>query len=114
MSYLTTLVRADDGTVLVPVPFDPDAVWGHKTRHLIAGTVAGVPVRGDVRRIAAGHGFVLGPAWLRGRRGNLDGEVQVAIQAEGPQRADLSPDLAAALEADPLAGEAFDALAQFY
>ena len=111
---MTTVVRAKDGTAHVPVPFDPDEVWGPKTRHLVAGTVAGVRVRSDVRRVAAGYSFVLGPAWLRGRGDELDGEVQVVIRAEGPQRADLAADIAAALDADPQAGEAFDALAQFY
>jgi hypothetical protein len=33
---------------------------------------------------------------------------------EGPQRDDLAPDFAAALEAEPEAGEFFDSLAQFY
>ena len=111
---MTTLVEAGDGTVHVPVPFDPDEVWGAKRRHLINGTVAGIRVRGEVRRLNDGHGVVLGPAWLRDR-GVLDaGEVAVVLEPEGPQRADLAPDIAAALDADPKAGEAFDALAQFY
>ena len=33
---------------------------------------------------------------------------------EGPQRADLPDDFAAVLDADPVAGEVFDSLAQFY
>jgi uncharacterized protein YdeI (YjbR/CyaY-like superfamily) len=41
-------------------------------------------------------------------------EVTVEIVAEGPQRADLAADVAAALDADPQAGEFFDSLAQFY
>jgi Bacteriocin-protection, YdeI or OmpD-Associated len=113
-SYIATVVMADDGTVRVPVPFDPDEVWGAKARHSIAGTVAGIPVRGDVRPVGDGHEFVLGPAWLRGRGPDLGVQVQVVIEAEGPQRADLADDVAAALDADPKAGESFDALAQFY
>jgi uncharacterized protein YdeI (YjbR/CyaY-like superfamily) len=38
----------------------------------------------------------------------------VVLAPEGPQREDLAPDLAAALEAKPEAGEFFDSLAQFY
>ena len=38
----------------------------------------------------------------------------VELAPEGPQRADLADDVAAALEANPKAGEFFDALAQFY
>ncbi|OLT10413.1 hypothetical protein BJF78_28970 [Pseudonocardia sp. CNS-139] len=33
------------GRTHVPVPFDPDAVWGAKPRHHVAGTVAGCGVR---------------------------------------------------------------------
>ena len=40
--------------------------------------------------------------------------VEVIIAPEGPQRSDLAPDLAAALEANPAAGEFFDTLAHFY
>ena len=36
------------------------------------------------------------------------------VAPEGPQRTDLAPDLAAALEANPAASEFFDTLAQFY
>ena len=36
------------------------------------------------------------------------------LAPEGPQRDDLAPDLAAALDADPEAGEFFDSLTQFY
>jgi len=40
--------------------------------------------------------------------------VSVELAPEGPQRADLADDVAAALEANPKAGAFFDALAQFY
>ena len=36
------------------------------------------------------------------------------LYAEGPQRTDLAPDVAAALEAEPAAAAFFDSLAQFY
>jgi hypothetical protein len=111
---MTALVALGDGSVHVPVPFDPDEAWGAKRRHLIAGTVAGIRVRGEVRRVDGGHGFVLGTAWSRDRGVLGPGEVSVVIEPEGPQRADLAPDIAAALDADPEAGESFDALAQFY
>jgi uncharacterized protein YdeI (YjbR/CyaY-like superfamily) len=38
----------------------------------------------------------------------------VALAPEGPQRDNLAPDIAAALEAEPEAGAFFDSLAQFY
>lgn len=112
--YETTIIAGDDRRVYVPVPFDPDEVWGRKTRHAIAGTVAGMAVRGDVQTVGEGRGFVLGPAWRRDC-GLAPGDVvAVSIHAEGPQRGDLAPDIAAALDADPLAGAFFDSLAQFY
>ena len=36
-SYISTVVSSEDGTAWVPVPFDPDEVWGVKRRHLITG-----------------------------------------------------------------------------
>ena len=41
-------------------------------------------------------------------------DVEVQIEPEGPQRSDLADDFADALAANPLAGEFFDGLAQFY
>jgi uncharacterized protein YdeI (YjbR/CyaY-like superfamily) len=38
----------------------------------------------------------------------------VSLEPEGPQRADLAPDVAAALDASPAAAAFFDSLAQFY
>jgi len=102
------------GRVFVPVPFDPDQVWGAKTAHHVAGTVDGRRVRGVIEPIEGGRGFVLGSAWRRDCGGAPGDEVAVVIEAEGPQRDDLAPDVGAALEAEPSAGEVFDALAQFY
>lgn len=113
-TYTTTVARAQDGKVYVPVPFDPDVLWGPRALHLVAGTVAGIRVRGELRPIGDGQGFVLGPAWLRGGSVTPGDQVEIVIEPEGPQRADLAPDVAAALAADPAAGAAFDALAQFY
>jgi hypothetical protein len=100
--------------VFVPVPFDPDDVWGAKPRHHLAGTVNGMGVRGVVETVGSGRAFVLGPAWRRDCGVKPGDEVAMSIQADGPQRGDLAPDVAAALAAEPAAGEFFDALAQFY
>ncbi|MEV0457344.1 YdeI/OmpD-associated family protein [Catellatospora methionotrophica] len=102
------------GAVLVPVPFDPDTVWGRKPRHHVAGTVGGIRVRGVVEAAGGGFGFTLGPAWLRDCGVQAGATVSVELVAEGPQRADLAEDVAAALDAHPAAGAFFDALAQFY
>ena len=112
-AYSTTVI-AESRRVYVPVPFDPDEVWGRKPRHHITGTVNDMGVRGVVETTRAGRGFVLGPAWRRGCGLAPGDDVSVRIQPEGPQRDDLDPDVAAALEAEPEAAAFFDSLAQFY
>ena len=101
------------GRTVVPVPFDPDEVWGVKPRHPVRGSVAGCSMRGIVEKPAEGPVITLGPAWTRVPL--RDGaEVEVVLEPEGPQRADLAPDIAAALDAAPDAAAFFDSLAQFY
>jgi hypothetical protein len=100
--------------VFVPVPFDPDEVWGQKAVHHVHGTVNGMGVRGVVEPLDDGHGVILGPAWRRDCGLAAGDTVDVVMQPEGPQRDDLSADLAAALAATPKAGEFFDSLAQYY
>jgi hypothetical protein len=100
--------------VLVPVPFDPDEAWGRKPEHHVAGTVNGMGVRAVVEPLGGGHGILLGPAWRRDCGIGAGDQVEVVLAPEGPQRSDLAPDVAAALEANPDAGAFFDSLAQFY
>ncbi|MET0566117.1 MAG: YdeI/OmpD-associated family protein [Acidimicrobiia bacterium] len=100
--------------VMVPLPFDPDRVWGPKNEHRVHGTVNGMGVRAVVESLGDGHGILLGPAWRRQCGIEPGDEVDVALAPEGPQRVDLAPDFAAALEAEPDAGAFFDSLAQFY
>jgi hypothetical protein len=102
------------GRVLVPVPFDPDQMWGAKPRHHIGGTVNGKGVRGVIEATDHGHGILLGPMWMRDCGVAVGDELEVAVTPEGPQRADLAQDVAAALDADPAAAAFFDGLAQFY
>lgn len=102
------------GRVLVPVPFDPDDVWGAKREHHVHGTVNGMGVRAVVESLAAGRGIVLGPAWRRDCGISPGDRVAVALAPEGPQRDDLAEDVAAALAAEPAAATFFDSLAQFY
>jgi hypothetical protein len=100
--------------VLVRVPFDPDEAWGPKAEHRLHGTVAGHGVRAILEPFDGGHAFLLGPAWRRGCGIAPGDTVRVELRPEGPQRDDLPPDLAAALERSPVAGAFFDGLAQFY
>jgi hypothetical protein len=111
--FRTTVSVDQRGRTLVPIPFDPDKVWGSKTRHPVSGSVDGRGMRGVIEKRAAGPVIALGPAWCRIPL--PDGAtVEVVLGAEGPQRADLAPDIAQALDAAPKAAASFDALAQFY
>ena len=109
-----TVVSAVGRRVMVPVPFDPDAVWGPKPQHHVTGTVNGRGVRAVIEPLGDGLGIVLGAAWRRGCGVGPGDAVSVVLSPEGPQRDDLAPDLQAALEAEPAAGAFFDSLAQFY
>lgn len=100
--------------VLVPVPFDPDGVWGEKHEHHVHGTVNGMGVRAVIEPLGDGRGILLGPAWRRDCGIAPGDKVAVVLKPEGPQRGDLAPDLAAALEREPAAAAFFDSIAQFY
>jgi hypothetical protein len=103
------------GRTHVPVPFDPDEVWGPKPRHHITGSLGSCDLRGVIDRgEGGGHVLVLGPAWARDRDVADGATVDVVLAPEGPQRDDLAPDIAAALDASPAAAAFFDSLAQFY
>ena len=111
----TTMVTTDQrGRVMVPLGFDPDAAWGTKTAHRVHGAVNGMGVRAVVEPLDDGHGIFLGSAWRRGCGIDAGDRVDVVLTPEGPQRDDLAPDVAAALEASPEAGAFFDSLAQYY
>jgi hypothetical protein len=98
----------------IAVPFDPDEAWGAKAEHPVGGTVNGQRVRGTLQPGRGGWAFTVGPAWLRDGRVTVGDDVVVELEPEGPQRADLADDIAAALEASPAAAAFFDTLAQFY
>lgn len=114
MSYTAVVTTDGKGRVLVPVPFDPGEAWGPKSEHRVSGTVEGRRVRAVIEPLGDGRGILLGPAWRRGCGIGAGDEVAVVLEPEGPQRADLAPDVAAAFAADPQAGAFFDSLAQFY
>ena len=112
--FAVTVATAERGKLLVPVPFDPNRVWGAKQRHHVAGTVNGARVRAVLEPVGDGFGFTLGPASPASCGIAVGDEVTVEIAPEGPQRDDLAEDVAEALAADPDAGAFFDSLAQFY
>ena len=111
--FKTTLVQG--GTrVCVPIPFNPDEVWGSKQRHHITGTVNGFGIRGPLEFDGSQYFLVLGAAWRRGCGLEGGAEVEVALEPEGPQSESLSPDISVALTAEPGAKAFFDSLATFY
>jgi hypothetical protein len=114
MKFEANVVEVGGGRAMVPVPFDPDQVWGAKPRHHVTGVVNGMRLRAVIEAVGEGFGFVLGPAWRRDCGIGAGDHVQVQISPEGPQRGDLPADFAAALQANPAAGQFFDSLAQFY
>lgn len=113
-SFTTTVAEDASRRAVVPVPFDPDEAWGPKPAHRVAGTVNGWRVRGVVEPVGNGFGMRIGAAWRRDCGVGPGDEVVVELEPEGPQRAELAPDLQASLDADPAAGAFFDGLAQFY
>jgi Bacteriocin-protection, YdeI or OmpD-Associated/Domain of unknown function (DUF1905) len=102
------------GRAVIAVPFDPDETWGAKAEHPVAGTVNGRKIRGTIAPGGRGWTFTVTPMWMRDAGVAADDDVIVELAPEGPQRADLADDIAAALEANPAAAAFFDTLAQFY
>jgi uncharacterized protein YdeI (YjbR/CyaY-like superfamily) len=77
----------------------------------VAGSIAGHPVRGELKTGGAVPALELGPAWGRDAR-LVDGlEVDVELGLEGPHMPD---DLAAALDGDDDARAFFEDLPSFY
>jgi hypothetical protein len=111
--FKTTIAKAGNRTAL-PIPFDPDTIWGKKPRHHITGSINGRAVRGAL--VADGTRYVLslGAAWCRDNDLSVGDPVEAELSPEGPQLADLAPDIAAALEASPSARAFFEGLATFY
>ena len=111
--FVTTLDSAGTKAVL-RLPFDPNEVWGEKQRHHITGSVNGRAVRGALDLDGTQYVLSLGPAWRRDAGLDVGDQVEVTLSPEGPQFADLAPDIAAALRASPAARAFFEALATFY
>jgi Bacteriocin-protection, YdeI or OmpD-Associated/Domain of unknown function (DUF1905) len=102
------------GHAVIMVPFDPDETWGSKAVHHVNGTVNGCRVRVTIAPGDGGWAFTLNPSRMRGTGISAGSDAIVELAPEGPQRADLADDIAAALAASPSAGAFFDTLAQFY
>jgi hypothetical protein len=109
-----TVVSKSGTRVFVPIPFNPNDVWGVKGRHHVSGTVSGHGVRGSLGSDGTQYFLPLGAAWRRDCGIDAGDNVEVVLSPEGPQSQALSPDVAAALDAAPPARAFFESLATFY
>jgi hypothetical protein len=100
--------------VFIPIPFDPNQVWGQKSRHDITGSINGCSVRGPLEQDGSTYRLALGPAWRRDNGLDAGDKVNVELAAEGPQVDALAPDIASALNAEPQARAFFEGLPTFY
>jgi hypothetical protein len=82
--------------------------------HHVSGTVNGCQVRVTLEPGESGWAFTMNPARMQQAGIATGSQVPVELSPEGPQRGDLTDDIAAALEGNPSAGAFFDTLAQFY
>ncbi len=112
--FRATIDGTEKGRAYVALPFDPAEAWGTRGRYYVAGTINGAKFRGRLDNSGKGHFLPLGPAWRRDAGVHPGDTVDVVIRDEHPPRDGLAPDVAAALEGEPGAGEFFDALASFY
>lgn len=111
--FKATIAQVGTKTVLL-VPFDPDSAWGEKLRHHVTGSINGRSIRGALAVQGTQFFLPLGAAWRRDNGPDVGDAVEVELAPEGPQFADLAPDLAAALQASPRARTFFEGLATFY
>lgn len=110
-----TAALAQSGSrVYLPIPFDPNSIWGVKERHHITGTINGKMIRGALINEDGVYMLPVGPAWRRDNGLNTGDTVEATLMAEGPQAQALAADIAAALDAEPQARAFFEALATFY
>lgn len=110
----TAMLAQKGSRVYLPIPFNPDQIWGAKARHHVTGSIAGKAIRGALINEDGICILPLGPAWRRDNGLNAGDTVEARLTAEGPQAQALAADIAAALEAEPRARAFFDALATFY
>jgi len=111
--FESTVVRSK-AKAYVPVPFDPNDVWGWRVRHYVKGTVGGCSIRGLLRVEGESYALPLGAAWLRDNRIPASATIDVVLEPDGPQSEALAADITQALNASPDAEVFFQSVAPFY
>ena len=109
-----SVVSKSGSRVFVPIPFNPNDVWGVKQRHHITGSVNGYGVRGSLGSDGEQYFLLSGAAWRRDCGIDAGTKVAVILSPEGPQSETMSPDVIRALDAEPQAKAFFESLATFY
>jgi excinuclease ABC subunit A len=98
---------------IITVPFDPNEVWGNRTRHYTKGTIGDHRHRGMLEPAGMGFFLSLGPAWRRDNGIDAGANVEVVLYPDGPQLGDLSADVSQALESEPQVRSRFESLTTF-
>jgi hypothetical protein len=111
--FKATVTKSGTRT-FIPIPFNPNEIWGVKQRHHITGTVNGYGVRGSLGSDGKQYFLPLGAAWRQGCGIEAGSKVEVVLSPEGPQSESLSPDVIKALNTEPNAKAFFESLATFY
>jgi hypothetical protein len=109
-----TVIAKTGSRTFIPIPFNPNEVWGVKQRHYIRGSVNGHKVRGSLGSDGKQYFLPLGAVWRRDNGLEAGAAVEVILSPEGPQSESFPPDVASALEAEPQAKAFFESLATFY
>ena len=110
-----TTVQKSGSRVCIVMPFDPNQVWGEKERYDVHGTINAQRIRGKLEVMApARYMLLLGPAWRRDCGIDVDDEVTVILEPEGPHPGNLAEDVATALTNAPAALAFFNSLPTFY
>jgi hypothetical protein len=100
----------------VEIPLDLSAIFGKKGQITVRGTLNGVPFRSKAMPHGDGTHYLVVSHATRVAAGVVVGDtVQVSLEADREVRQIVPPaDFAQALEANPSAKEAFEALAYTY
>lgn len=110
----TATVQQVGKQVILPIPFDPNQIWGQKERHDVTGTIDGIKIRGPLSFKHDHYSLTLGAAWQRDSGIATGMRVTVRLEPEGPQVSKMADDLQSAFAAAPAATAFFNTLPTFY
>ena len=109
MRYRTTILQTGKTTTGIPVPNEVVEALGSGRRPAVKVTVNGYTSRSAVATMG-GTPMISLNAEHRTASGLAGDEVEVDLELGAPREAEIPPDLAAALDAEPAARRTFDAL----